>query len=113
LGIILIINIILIFSIKFFHSISFRDNGEVVKSKLITTHPPYANIISYTKNSNHEENGDLSKVRSVNEFCEEMKNVAQQFYRILKPGKFCAILMGDIRRHKHEVPICFRTMQSF
>ncbi len=80
---------------------------------LIATHPPYANIISYTKNSNHKENGDLSKVRSVNEFCEEMKNVAQEFYRILKPGKFCAILMGDTRRHKHEIPISFRIMQSF
>ncbi len=81
--------------------------------ELIATHPPYANIISYTKNSNHKENRDLSKVRSVNEFCEEMKNVAQEFYRILKPGKFCAILMGDTRRHKHEIPISFRIMQSF
>lgn len=80
---------------------------------LIATHPPYANIISYTKNSNHKENGDLSKVRSVNEFCEEMKNVAQEFHRVLKPGKFCAILIGDTRRNKHEVPICFRVMQSF
>ena len=80
---------------------------------LIATHPPYASIISYTKNSNHKENGDLSKVHSVDEFCEEMKKVAQEFFRVLKPGKFCAILIGDTRRHKHEVPISFRTMQSF
>lgn len=80
---------------------------------LIATHPPYANIISYTKNSNHKQDGDLSKVHSVNEFCEEMKKVAQEFFRVLKPGKFCAILIGDTRRHKHEVPISFRTMQSF
>jgi DNA modification methylase len=80
---------------------------------LIATHPPYASIISYTKNSNHKQEGDLSKVHSVNEFCEEMKKVAKEFYRVLKPGKFCAILIGDTRRHKHEVPISFRTMQSF
>jgi len=80
---------------------------------LIATHPPYANIISYTKNSNHKQDGDLSKVRSVEEFCEEMKKVAKEFFRVLKPGKFCAILIGDTRRHKHEVPISFRTMQSF
>jgi len=80
---------------------------------LIATHPPYASIISYTKNSNHKEEGDLSKVHSVEEFCKEMKNVAEEFYRVLKPGKFCAILIGDTRRNAHQVPISFRTMQSF
>ena len=80
---------------------------------LIATHPPYASIISYTKNSNHKEEGDLSKVHSVDEFCKEMKKVAQEFFRVLKPGKFCAILIGDTRRHKHQVPISFRVMQSF
>lgn len=80
---------------------------------LIATHPPYASIISYTKNSNHKQEGDLSKVHSVEEFCEEMKKAAKEFFRILKCGKYCAILIGDTRRHKHEVPISFRTMQSF
>ncbi len=80
---------------------------------LIATHPPYASIISYTKNSNHEEEGDLSKVHSVDEFVEEMKKVAREFLRVLKLGKFCAILIGDTRRHKHQVPISFRVMQSF
>jgi DNA modification methylase len=80
---------------------------------LIATHPPYASIISYTKNSNHKQDGYLSKVHSVEEFCEEMKKVAKEFFRVLKPNKFCAILIGDTRRHKHEVPISFRMMQSF
>ncbi|MEM4707710.1 MAG: DNA methyltransferase [Candidatus Anstonellales archaeon] len=80
---------------------------------LVATHPPYASIIGYTKNSNHKEDGDLSKVKSVTEFTEEIKKVAKEFYRVLKPGSYCAILMGDTRRHKHEVPISFRTMQSF
>lgn len=80
---------------------------------LIATHPPYASIISYTKNSNHKGDGDLSKVRSVNEFCNEMAKVAREFYRVLKPNKYCAILMGDTRRHKHQVPISFRVMQTF
>jgi len=80
---------------------------------LIATHPPYTNIIKYTKNSNHKKEGDLSKVRSVEEFVKEMRNVAQEFYRVLKPGKYCAVLIGDTRRHKHHVPIAFRVMQSF
>ncbi len=80
---------------------------------LIATHPPYASIISYTKNANHNKEGDLSKVHSIEEFCGEMKKVADEFYRVLKPGKYCAILMGDTRRHKHQVPISFRVMQVF
>ena len=80
---------------------------------LIATHPPYANIISYTKNSNHKQDGDLSKVVSINEFCSEMEDIASEFFRVLKPGGYCAILMGDTRRHKHQVPISFRVMQSF
>lgn len=80
---------------------------------LIATHPPYANIISYTKNSNHKREGDLSKVGSVEEFCSEMSKVAKEFNRVLKPDKYCAILIGDTRRHKHQVPISFRVMQVF
>ena len=78
---------------------------------LIVTHPPYANIISYSKRS--KEQGDLSKVSSIDEFIEEITRVAKEFYRVLKPGKYCAILMGDTRRKKHQVPISFRVMQSF
>ncbi|MBM3303591.1 MAG: DNA methylase [Candidatus Aenigmarchaeota archaeon] len=80
---------------------------------LIATHPPYASIISYTKNSNHKQDGDLSKVHSIDEFIEQMRVVAREFLRVLKPGKYCAVLMGDTRRHKHQVPISFRVMQAF
>lgn len=80
---------------------------------LIATHPPYASIISYTKNSNHKENGDLSKVHSVEEFEQKMKEVAKEFFRVLKAGKYCAILIGDTRRHKHQVPISQRTLEAF
>jgi len=80
---------------------------------LIATHPPYANIISYSKKSKTEVKGDLSRVTSVEEFVREMKKVAEEFYRVLKPGRYAAILIGDTRRHKHFVPIAFRVMQAF
>lgn len=80
---------------------------------LIATHPPYANIISYTKKSRIEAKNDLSKVVSIEEFVNEMKKVASEFYRVLKPGRYCAILIGDTRRNKHYVPIAFRVMQAF
>lgn len=77
----------------------------------IATHPPYVNIISYSNIS--KENGDLSKVCSIDDFISEITKVAEEFYRVLKPSKNCAILFGDIRREKHQVPISFRVMQSF
>jgi len=77
---------------------------------LIATHPPYASIIPYSK---ERVPGDLSSVHDIAEFAEEMRKAAEESYRVLKPGKHCAILMGDTRRHKHFVPITPRVLQSF
>ncbi|MCX8189549.1 MAG: DNA methyltransferase [Nitrososphaeria archaeon] len=85
-----------------------RDN----EIDLIVTHPPYANIISYTGKEETKE-GDLSKIMSISEFILEMEKVAKEFYRVLKPGKYVAILVGDTRKHKHYVPIAYKIMQKF
>jgi DNA modification methylase len=77
---------------------------------LIATHPPYASIISYTKNK--KQNDDLSQL-PLEEYLKEMEKVAEESFRVLKPGKVCAILIGDTRKHKHYVPIAFRVMQAF
>ena len=49
----------------------------------------------------------------MNEFLEEMKNVALECYRVLKKDKFCAILMGDTRQKGHMIPISFEVMRIF
>ena len=77
---------------------------------LIATHPPYVNIISYTKD---KIEGNLSSIPNVSSFAEEMGKLAAELFRVLKPGKHCAILIGDTRRHLHYIPVAFRTMQSF
>jgi len=89
------------------------DKIEDESIDLIATHPPYANIIGYTKNANHRLEGDLSKVASVEQFARQMQVVAGEFYRVLKPGRYCAVLIGDTRRKKHHVPISFRVMEAF
>ncbi len=75
---------------------------------LICTHPPYANIIKYSEDL--EE--DLSRLK-VKDFLIEMKRVASESYRVLKKGKFCAILMGDTRQKGHMVPMSFKVMHIF
>ena len=75
---------------------------------LICTHPPYADIIRYSENV--EE--DLSRLK-IESFLEEMKKVAFESYRVLKKGKFCAVLMGDTRKKGHMVPMSSDVMRIF
>jgi len=78
---------------------------------LIATHPPYANIIRYSKQKKVE--GDLSQVYSLDEYLQGMWDIAKESFRVLKPGRFCAILIGDTRKHRHYIPIALRVMQQF
>ncbi len=77
---------------------------------LIATHPPYASIIPYSHN---RVEGDLSSVHNIAEFAAEMRRVAAECMRVLKPNKHCAVLIGDTRRNKHFVPITPRVLMSF
>jgi len=77
---------------------------------LICTHPPYMNIISY---SNGEIQDDLSRISSPKKFCDKFNNAVKEMWRVLKPNKFCAILIGDTRRRKHFVPLSHMVMDLF
>lgn len=78
------------------------------KIDFICTHPPYANIIKYSKGIE----GDISLL-NVEEFLSVMEEVAKEAYRILKKGKYCAVMIGDIRRYGKVVPLGFRMMDVF
>ncbi len=74
----------------------------------ICTHPPYANIIKYNKNVE----GDISLL-ALDDFLEKMDVVAREAYRVLKKGKMCAVMMGDMRKYGKVVPLGFRVMECF
>jgi len=76
---------------------------------LIATHPPYAGIITYT---NNRVEGDLSSLK-LEDYLREMRAVAEESLRVLKPDRYCAILIGDTRRHLHYIPISTRVMEVF
>ncbi|GAY25397.1 site-specific DNA-methyltransferase [Desulfurococcaceae archaeon AG1] len=40
-----------------------------------------------------------------------MDQVAKEIYRVLKPGGYLGILIGDTRIHKHYVPISHHVLQ--
>jgi len=75
---------------------------------LICAHPPYANIIYYTDS----KEGDLSFL-DINEFLKEMAKVAKESFRVLKPNRQCAILIGDTRREKHVIPLGFKLINVY
>jgi len=77
---------------------------------LVMTHPPYMNIIKY---SDGKIPGDISNIGSLPKFCDEIEIIARELFRVLKPNKFCAILIGDTRRGKHYVPLSFYVLQRF
>ncbi|OIP75826.1 MAG: hypothetical protein AUK06_01145 [Parcubacteria group bacterium CG2_30_36_18] len=86
-------------------NLSFIESGSV---DLICAHPPYANIIHYTDSKKN----DLSFF-DINDFLKEMSKVARESFRVLKPGKQCAILIGDTRRKKHVIPLGFKLINIY
>jgi len=75
---------------------------------LVCMHPPYANIISYSSDTE----GDLSLLNR-NIFLEKMKLVAKEGYRVLKYNKVLAIMIGDIREKGNVFPLGFKVLQVF
>jgi hypothetical protein len=73
-------------------------------------HPPYADIVKY---SDWKIKEDLSNIHDIDKFCDEMEKVAKESFRILKPWKYCAVLMGDTRREKMYQPLAFKVMERF
>ncbi|MFH0999850.1 MAG: DNA methyltransferase [Bacteroidota bacterium] len=77
---------------------------------LIIFHPPYLNIIEYSKGEIKE---DLSNIGNIDVFCDEIEKVAVELYRVLKQNKYCAVLIGDTRKSQHYVPLSHFVLQRF
>jgi DNA modification methylase len=86
-------------------NLDFIKDGKI---EFICMHPPYANIIKYSK----DLAGDISLL-TVEEFLCEMRKVASESYRVLKKGNMCAVMIGDIRRRGKVVPLGFQVMSEF
>ena len=50
---------------------------------------------------------------AVDEFLSEMKKVAEESFRVLKKGKMCAVMIGDLRKYGKVIPLGFRMMECF
>lgn len=78
------------------------------KIDFICTHPPYADIIKYSADLNE----DISLL-DVPDYITSIKSVALESYRVLKKTKFCAVMIGDIRKKGKFTPLGFELMNCF
>lgn len=76
----------------------------------VLMHPPYVDIIQYSEWLIAE---DISNIHDIDTFCDEIEKIARESFRVLKPWKFCAVLMWDTRRKKMYQPLAFKVMERF
>ncbi len=77
---------------------------------LIICHPPYFNLVEYSEGKNEN---DLSSLKNISQFLFEMSKVASELFRVLKPNKYCAVLIGDTRKAQHYVPLSYYVFNLF
>lgn len=73
---------------------------------MVFIHPPYWNLVHFAKAE--EKLPDLSRATTATQFLEMLKEVFRECYRVLKPGKFMCVLLGDLIRDGSFVPLCRR-----
>ena len=75
----------------------------------ICTHPPYGDALEYT----HCEPDDLSQISDPKEFIDALEVAGRRFFEVLRPGSFCAVLIGDLRRNKTLHTLGLDTLNRF
>lgn len=85
---------------------------EVNKLKLksfqfVIMHPPYWDIIKFSKNKN-----DLSNADSVKSFLKMFRDVVDNFYTVLDKKRYCAVVIGDKYESGEWIPLGFYVMQE-
>ena len=49
----------------------------------------------------------------VDEFLAKLRQAAEESFRVLRRGKMCAVMMGDVRKYGKVIPLGFRMMECF
>lgn len=78
------------------------------KIDFIFAHPPYSDIIKYSKDIKE----DISRL-NLQDFLRKMNLFSKECYRVIKKHKICSVLIGDIRKNKNIIPLGFYIMNLF
>jgi len=77
-------------------------------SILVITHSCYLNHVTHSDGRNPD---DFSSISSIPKFLDALEIALREMYRVLKPGRFCAILIGDTRKGQHYIPLSHFVLQ--
>lgn len=83
------------------------DRFQIKKFQFIIMHPPYWDIIKFTKEKN-----DLSNAQSVNEFLKMFNKVLNNIAPFLEKTRYLAVVIGDKYSNGEWIPLGFLTMQE-
>lgn len=83
-----------------------KERG-VEKVQLIIMHPPYHDIIKFSKNPN-----DLSNAPTVERFLEMFGSVVDKTYPILEKNRYLAVVIGDKYSKGELIPLGFYIMNG-
>jgi DNA modification methylase len=75
---------------------------------LVCAHPPYMDIIEYTR----KDPADLSTITNPDRYIREMRKIGVELQRCLKPGGILAVLVGDVRRRGIVIPLGTRMLSA-
>jgi len=80
-------------------------NEEAVQFLLL--HPPYHDIIRFSDTPE-----DLSNAPDTETFLDQFKKITSNGYRLLEPGRFAAVVIGDKYTGGELIPLGFYCMQA-
>ena len=82
--------------------------GQGVKAvDFMLAHPPYLDIVKFT-----QDKRDLSQITDVQTFLDKFVLAMKNGFSFLKPGKYFAIVAGDIYRQSEVIPLAFYMMNA-
>jgi len=78
---------------------------------LVITSPPYWDVLSQKRTADYKETqdygnapGDLSQIADYKEFLKELSKVFEKVYQVLKPSKYCIVIVMDLRKKDRFYP---------
>jgi predicted RNA methylase len=80
---------------------------DLEQAQFLMLHPPYHDIIRFSDMA-----GDLSNAETLDDFLSDFGKVARRGYKLLQPGRFAVLVIGDKYAAKELVPLGFQCMQE-
>lgn len=97
-----------------FHNIDVRKLIRVVPINsvdIVITSPPYWDIHLQERTADRkstrpygESDADLGTIRNYQQFLESIRDAFEPVYRVLRPGKYCIVIVMDIRKKDKLYP---------